>query len=541
MKPVKSFEQFRKELNESRRVNEGILDTIKQTLKKVGDYFKGMGSKFLNSLIDQEKGKTHKGVKIYPNKADLAILKQMGEPVKELPIPESWEENSNYSDTHIFETYEGEEDEELLEARIKLEHPNTDLEDVTREELKLELETLIDAGQAGDKPNPLLIWGAPGIGKTAIINEVAKFHDMSLGNNRLIVMDLATMAPEDFFLPAAKGGVGIDFEPGTKSTRLPIEDLPLYDVREGKKGDDEANGVDQAGGIIFFDEIARCNQKVQNILMKLCDDDRRVGSFELGSKWVIVCAANRESDSTDSNMSYNFDPILGNRFKQVNFVPTFGEWADWAGKATDKQGDLTVLPEITTFLRFFEDYWHNMDPDDVDSLGGKKTIFPTPRSWTKASIQLKAKRTTAKRLGIPFTPEMAKKSIATSVGKAAAQQFAAFLELTARIKPEDIKKVYTDPSNAPTIKDVKGDLNSQIGLIAAVLMQKQKQKLTDDEIKNFIKWVILCDDERMAMRAMAQFKDFHPEIVGTDAYEMDGKNELFGHYKNLTAQKGSKL
>jgi hypothetical protein len=182
-----------------------------------------------------------------------------------------------------------------------------------------------------------------------------------------------------------------------------------------------------------------------------------------------------------------------------------------------------------------------MDPDDVDSLGGKKTIFPTPRSWTKASIQLKAKRTTAKRLGIPFTPEMAKKSIATSVGKAAAQQFAAFLELTARIKPEDIKKVYTDPSNAPTIKDVKGDLNSQIGLIAAVLMQKQKQKLTDDEIKNFIKWVILCDDERMAMRAMAQFKDFHPEIVGTDAYEMDGKNELFGHYKNLTAQKGSKL
>jgi hypothetical protein len=55
MKPVKSFEQFRKELNESRRVNEGILYTVKQTLKKVGDYFKGMGSKFLNSLIDQEK------------------------------------------------------------------------------------------------------------------------------------------------------------------------------------------------------------------------------------------------------------------------------------------------------------------------------------------------------------------------------------------------------------------------------------------------------------------------------------------------------
>jgi len=536
MKPVKSFEQFRKELNESRQVNEGILDTVKKTLKRIGDFFSGIGSKFLNSLVAQEKGMTHKGVKIYPNKADLAVLKQEGEPVKELPLPEAWGFVEGH-DEQVFEDAEG----NLLETKIELEHPNAEIENVTTKQLKFLLETHIDAGKAGKKPGPILIWGAPGIGKTAIIEAVSKFHDMTLGNNRLIVMDLATMSPEDFFLPAAKGGVGIDYEPGTKSTRLPIEDLPLFDVREGKKGDDEANGVDGTGGIIFFDEIARCPAKVQNVLMKLCDDSRRVGNFELGSKWVIVCAANRESDESDSNTTYSFSAILGNRFTQVNFVPTFGEWADWAGSAQNAEGEFVVAPEITTFLRFFEDYWHNMDPDDMDKLGGKKTIFPTPRSWTKASIALKNQRETAKRLGEPFTTDMVRSAIAQSVGKPAAQQFAAFLELTSRIKPEDIKKVYTDPTKAPTIKDVKGDLNSQIGLIAAVLMQKSKDKLTDEEIGNFIKWVILCDDERMAMRSISQFLDFHPEVRKNEYYISDLKNELFKHYSNLATAKGGKL
>jgi hypothetical protein len=521
MKPVKSFEQFRSEIMESKKLNEGILDTVKKTLKKIGDFFSGAGSKFLNALVFQTKGDLPKSVKIYPNQADLAVLKMQGETVKEPALPEAYS-------TH-------KEDEAIMEAKIELEHPDPTVVNIDTKKMKFLLETQIRAGQKEREPAPILFWGAPGIGKTAIIEQVSKFHDMSMGNNRLIVVDLATMRPEDFFLPAAKGGVGKDYDPSSKSVRLPVEWLPLYDVKLGEEGNKEANGVDNKGGIIFFDEIARCSAEVQDICLKLCDDSRRVGNFKLGSKWVIICAANRASDETDSDKTFRFSSTLGNRFKQYNFVPKFSDWAEWAGSAKDQDGDMVVTPEILTFLRFFEDFWHNIDPDLTDKYGDKRVIFPTPRSWTKASIELKNQRETAKELGEKFTTQDVKDAVAGSVGKKAADEFAAFLELTSKIDPKDIAKVYTDPDKAPTLKGL--NLSEQKGLMAAVLMQKSKEELSDAELTNFIKWVIKLDDEAMAMRIVSQLLDFHPSLKNRELYAVDLRNLLFDQYKNLTKTK----
>ena len=51
MKPVKSYEEFRKELHESKRIDEGFMDVVKDTLRKIGTFFKGLGSTFLNLLL----------------------------------------------------------------------------------------------------------------------------------------------------------------------------------------------------------------------------------------------------------------------------------------------------------------------------------------------------------------------------------------------------------------------------------------------------------------------------------------------------------
>ena len=55
MKPVKSFEEFRQELNESRATNESIVGSIKNALKKIGEFFTGAGSYFMNLLVKQSK------------------------------------------------------------------------------------------------------------------------------------------------------------------------------------------------------------------------------------------------------------------------------------------------------------------------------------------------------------------------------------------------------------------------------------------------------------------------------------------------------
>lgn len=78
MKPVKSFDEFRKELNEARSMNEGIVDTIKGALKKIGEFFTGVGSSFLNALIKQKKKELPKGVTVYPSPYDISLLKKHG-------------------------------------------------------------------------------------------------------------------------------------------------------------------------------------------------------------------------------------------------------------------------------------------------------------------------------------------------------------------------------------------------------------------------------------------------------------------------------
>lgn len=523
MKIVKSFEEYRKELNESRKINEGLLDTLKKTLKRVGDFFSGPGSKWLNALLFQERGELPKQVKLYPNAADRAILKSEKITVHEPDVlPESY--------THS-------EGDPIFEEVVKLEHPDPDVENIDAETFKFKIEALIRAGQKEREPNPLLIWGAPGIGKTAIIEEVAKLHKMELTNTRLIVADLATMRPEDFFLPAAMGGVGKDYTSGTKATRLPVEWLPLYDVKLGEEGNKSANGSDGSGGLIFFDEIARCSPEVQDVMLKLCDDSRRIGNYKLGSKWVIICAANRASDETDSDKTFRFSSTLGNRFKQYNFVPKFSEWAEWASKAKDKDGDLVVAPEILVFLQFFgEDYWHNIDPDKEDSKGDKKVIFPTPRAWTKASIELKNEIETAKELKKKWTVQDAERAVTGSVGKTAATQFASFLKISQKINPADIEKVYDDPQKAPVLKGL--DVAEQKGLLAAVIMNKAKKNVSDEEMTNFIDWVIRIDDARMAMKVVHLFLEIHPDMKKNEHYAVTLRNKLFDAYPVLTKEKG---
>jgi hypothetical protein len=522
MKPVKSFDEYRQELMESRKLNEGILDVVKKAIKKVGEFFSGVGSKFLNALIFQDKGELPKSVKIYPNQADLAVLKKDGITPKEAaPLPES---------------YSHSEEDAILEAKISLEHPDPKVQNIDTKGFKFKLETILREGQRGEEPNPLLIWGAPGIGKTAIIEQVAKFHDMSLGNNRLIVVDLSTMRPEDFFLPAAMGGVGKDYEPTTKATRLPVEWLPLYDVRRGAEGDKEANGVDDKGGIIFFDEIARCAPEVQDICLKLCDDSRRIGNFKLGSKWVIVAAANRGSDEVDSTKTFNFSSTLGNRFKQYNFAPKFEDWAEWATTAKDKSGDLVVMPEIFSFLNFFREHWHDIDPDAEDTQGGKSVIFPTPRAWTKASQAIRAEKIAAKEMGEKYTMEDMIAAVSGSVGQSAANAFKGFLQLISKINPKDLEKVYTDPKNAPTLEQFK-TASEQGGLVAAAIYNKKDAKLTNQEIMNFVLWLTYLKDAPMAMKGLSQFLAIHPEVRENDYYITDCRNVFFDSYPSLMKQK----
>ena len=521
--PVKSFEEFRNELHEARKMNEGVLDKIKSgitavkgaikgALEKIGEFFSGFGASFLNSLILQSKGDLPEGIKFYPKKSDVELLKANGVKIE---IPKVNENNS-------FEEYYL---STINEAEVALEHPNPEIDNVGVKEFK---ESLRDVVESGAKGTPLLIWGAPGIGKTAIIGDVAKeyFGPNADEEQRIIEVDLMSSSAEDFFMPAVTGrDEKGNLTPDAKGVRLPTGELPLYHVSEGKAGNDRVNGPDGEGGIIFFDEIARAPQRVQNVCLKLIDQ-RRVGSYVLGDKWVIIAAANREGD--DDSGTFAFSSALGNRFRQINYAPKFEDWNEWASKAEDEAGDFIVSREILAFVKFNHDkYFYHLDPEVKSSTGGVNTIFPTPRAWTNASKALKTREKRAAKEGRALTNDEREKLVAQLVGKDAASAFIGFLKLMKKFNPEDIKNAYDNPAKAPTFAGLQ--IDEKNALIASVVFQRQKDKLDDKHKMNFIDWLIsLGKDERpFVMKAMAMIQEVHPYLKDDDFWEQDCKGKLF--------------
>lgn len=520
MRPVKSFEEFRSELIESRKLDEGIMHTIKNVLKKVGEFFVGKGSKFLNGLILQEQGKLPSCWKLYPNKADMAVLKQNSLDADIPAIPES--EKFVLTD-------------EMNEAVISLMHPGA-VQNVGTEELMDKLHAQLMANKTGKKPRPLLIWGAPGIGKTALIEMVAKEYGFNELNQRLIFLDLANMSREDFFLPTMEKNP--EGRETGKSTRAPLTAMPLYEMKDGAEGDAACNGVDGEGGIIFLDEVARCDSDIQKVLMKLCDSSRRIDNLVLGSKWCIVCAANRQGDENDPDGKFHWNTTLGDRFNAVNFVPKFSEWAGWAETAKDEDGEPVVDAEILTFLKFYASensnlsrnasstpVWHNIDPDLTDRIGNPETKFATPRGWTEASKNVKIDKAAAKARGKEYGLKELESSVAAAIGTYTAKTFIAFVQVIKEVSPEQIKAVYNNPEKGPDMK--KLDQAKQYGVIGAICIPTIGVDMTHDQLMNFAKWIIWSCDEQMAIRCLSMFKSVHPE------YDEQKSRKQYGGDNNI--------
>ena len=264
---------------------------------------------------------------------------------------------------------------------------------------------------------PLLIWGAPGIGKTAVIKQAAKF----MKENYNTKLDLVTMAcggikVDDFSLPdTAKNQYGQEIAVEIPKTWLPVYDIDglskeqierldafynsgKYRIRDfmsddlkdrkDKNGENvlslEDNGVGESydGGILFFDEFARLRQqKVMDVMMTLCGD-RTYQKMILASGWSTIAAANRLTDDKLPENNVDFRSLWGEamktRFTHLTFVPTKVEWLRWA-REVNEDGYQNVDELICKFIEKSPDgVWYDAldfgsreiaDPDVARILG----------------------------------------------------------------------------------------------------------------------------------------------------------------------------
>lgn len=192
----------------------------------------------------------------------------------------------------------------------------------------------------GKLQTSVMMWGAPGIGKSSIVNKVAKSNDMDV-----IDVRLSQLAPTDLRgLPYVDEGTA-RFAP------------PSFLPQEGQ-------------GILFLDEINLAPPAIQNVAMQLVLD-RRVGDYEVPSGWYIIAAGNRVEDRAAVSQ---MPAPLTNRFLHMTVECDLSSWKEYA---------LTngVKEEIISFLTFRPNLLHSFSKNAI--------AWPSPRSWDFASDLMK--------------------------------------------------------------------------------------------------------------------------------------------------------
>ncbi|UIX29927.1 AAA family ATPase [Streptomyces sp. GQFP] len=312
-----------------------------------------------------------------------------------------------------------------------------------RPDIQLEALTLAVAADL-----PVLLWGEPGIGKTAALTQLAAALDLPL-----TTVIASVHEPSDFSgLPV----VGDD--PATHGVPMAPPDWAVRLVRAGR-------------GLLFLDELSTAPPAVQAALLRLVLE-RRIGALQLPPGVRIVAAANPRSSAADG---WELSPPLANRFVHLRWthdheVVVRGLGGTWP-RATLPRLDPEKLPEAVDFARRAVCALLAARPKLVHQLPSNETrrggAWPSPRSWDM-TLSLIAFATAA-----GSSREVLSLLVRGAVGDGPGLELLASLD---RLDLPDPESLLADPAGADLPE--RGDLRQAVldGVVAAVRGRPDKSR-----------------------------------------------------------------
>lgn len=247
---------------------------------------------------------------------------------------------------------------------------------------------------------PVFIWGPPGIGKSALVEQFAR--DVGLDCVSLLGSQLA---PEDL--------IGVPRIVDDRSVFCP----PRMIARDEPY-------------LLFVDELNACSFEVQKAFYSLIND-RRLGEYRLPAGSIVVGAGNRAQDQA---IVKPMSSALMNRMLHVELKPTARDWLDWAYVQAIHQW-------VIQYIETRPDHLFVQPPKTEET-------FSTPRSWHILSDALHAYGATA-------TVEDAEMLAAGCLSASHARSFAAFIkQLHGKLRIESVLSGDHPLPRAPEDRDV---------------------------------------------------------------------------------------
>ena len=252
---------------------------------------------------------------------------------------------------------------------------------------------------------PILIHGAPGIGKTQLIAQ--KVADKLKARLRPFIA-----SHHD---PVAIHGLPLP-DAASRTTKNLINEFFYETIEAANAGEPQ---------LIFFDELTNSSPAHYGALMDAVQE-RKVANRPLPDNVYILAAGNRLEDGS---IVQPMPSPMRNRFIHIAVEPDLTQFTSYLLQHPELPP--SVAQPIASFLQANPDY---LTPTQKQLTDRTRMAFPSPRSWfacARVATALSTAQNTKAETSTNLSPDIAQQAATCSVGADIAAEFAAHVELDA--------------------------------------------------------------------------------------------------------------
>ena len=210
-----------------------------------------------------------------------------------------------------------------------------------------------------ERQRPIFLMGPPGIGKTAIMEQVAAELGVGLVSYSMTHHTRQSALGLPFIEKKVYGGVEYSVSEYTMSEII----ASVYDMME-------RTGLKE--GILFLDEINCVSETLAPAMLQFLQY-KLFGRHRVPDGWIVVTAGNPPEYN---NSVREFDIVTWDRLKRIDVEPDYDVWKEYAYKKG-------IHPAILTYLDIKKSDFYKIET----TVDGKR--FVTARGWSDLSDMMK--------------------------------------------------------------------------------------------------------------------------------------------------------
>lgn len=243
-----------------------------------------------------------------------------------------------------------------------------------KQEIKDSIEAYLAKDEFGEylipaiRQRPILLMGAPGIGKTQIMEQIARECKVGLVSYTITHH-------------TRQSAVGLPFikEKTFGQETFSVTEYTMSEIIASVYEKMEKTGLKE--GILFIDEINCVSETLAPMMLQFLQG-KTFGNQKVPEGWVIVTAGN----PPEYNKSVReFDVVTLDRIKRIDVQPDFEVWKEYAYE----QG---IHPAVISYLELRRKNFYRME----NTVDGR--IFATARGWEDLSRLIQVYETLGKEV-----------------------------------------------------------------------------------------------------------------------------------------------